>query len=350
MGKIVHRLFIFTAVLLMLGLAGVGINTAQAETLNLKYGGLYPPAHPMSVAVQEWVNKIEKESNGQVKIQIFWAGALYKPKESAMEIAKGVVDAGDFSGAYAPVGFDFEKSMRMVFWGVDDRKLAMKVYRAVEKKFPQVAEEFVKGGIKVLGYASIPPYNVMLAKKQIRKASDFKGLTIKATGDMAKMATLLGAEGINMPMSETYTSLQKNTIDGLFAPYETMKSFRFAEVVKYAVDLNIAAAPAGHWGYCYSKFVKLPKNIQKLFDDNLDWFSNRIEELVYAGTDEGLKLAKENNVVFSKMPRSELNKVYAVVDKTVREKMKELDEKGLEGTKVYNEIRRLIKVYGKGKY
>jgi hypothetical protein len=40
-----------------------------------------------------------------------------------------------------------------------------------------------------------------------------------------------------------------------------------------------------------------------------------------------------------------LDKVYAVVDGTILEQMEDLDSKGLPGTDVYKEIRRLIKVY-----
>lgn len=260
-----------------------------------------------------------------------------------MELAKGVADIGDFSGAYAPMGFDFEKSMRMVFWGVNDRKLARKVYHDIIAKYPQVTEEFTDAGIKVMAYASIPPYQLLLSKKEVKTTADIKGMTIKASGDLAKVATGLGGEGIVMPMSESYTALQKTTIDGVFAPYETMKSFRFAEVVKYALELNIASAPAGHWGFCLKSWEKLPADIQKVFEDNMEWFGEKIEELVFAGEELGLELAKENNVKLISLSPEELEKVYTVVDNEILAQMAELDGKGLPGTDVYKEIRAQIK-------
>ncbi|MCG6911442.1 MAG: TRAP transporter substrate-binding protein DctP [Deltaproteobacteria bacterium] len=325
---------------------GLAAGPSQAsDTIELTYSGLWPPQHPMSVAANLWIKRIEQETNGRVKIKPFWAGALYKPRESALELAKGVADIGDFSGAYAPKGFDFEKSMRMVFYGVNDRRMARRVYHEVNAKFPQLEQEFTDAGIKVMAYASIPPYQLQLAKRPIRKASDFKGMTIKASGDLAKVASALGGEGIVMPMSESYTALQKTTIDGVFAPYETLKSFRFAEVVKYALELNIASAPAGHWGFCLKSWNKLPKDIQKVFEDNVEWFGLKVEELVFANEETGIKLAKENQVEFIKLPPAELEKVYAVVDSTILEQMQKLDDKGLPGTAVYREIRQRIKEY-----
>jgi len=345
MGKLVKRLsLVVLGALIVAGLIfSTGISVVQAADFNLTYGGNWPPTHPMSVATQEWINKIEKETNGRVKIKPFWASALYKPRESAMELGKGVADIGDISGSYAPVGYDFEKSMRMAFWGVEDRILARKVYYAARAKFPQLDEEFTEGNIKVMAYASIPPYQMLLAKKKISSIADFKGLTAKATGDLAKLVNELGGSGINMPMGETYTALQKTTVDAAIAPYETLKTFRFAEVVDYALELNIGAAPAGHWGFNLDSWKKLPKDIQKVFEDNMEWFGNRIEVLVYAGEDLGKDLARANNVQFIKLPASDMDKVYAIVDRTIREQMKALDGKGKPGTAVYEFMRDLIK-------
>jgi TRAP-type C4-dicarboxylate transport system substrate-binding protein len=335
--------------LIVLGLTfGTGGNALEAaDPITLTYGGLWPPTHPMSKAAEAWIEKMEKDTQGRVKIKPFWAGALFRPRQSALELGKGVADIGDFSGAYASKGFDFEKSMRMVFWGVNDRHMARKVYNEVAAKFPQLEKEFTDANIEVMAYASIPPYQALVAKKAVRKVSDFKGLTIKASGDMSKVAKALGGEGIVMPMSESYTALQKGTIDAVFAPFETMKSFRFAEVVKYAVTLNVASAPAGHWGFCLDSWKKLPKDIQKVFLDNVEWFGLKVEEMVFAYEDQGRALAEKHGVEIVKLPPEELNEIYNIVDSTVMEKMKSLDAKGLPGTAVYKEMRSLIEKYSK---
>ncbi len=335
--------------LLVLGLTlGAGVNAVQAaDVINLTYGGVWPPSHPFSVAVMDWIKKIEKDTNGRVKIKPFWAGALYKARDSAMELAKGVADIGGLSGAYAATGYDFEKSMRMAFWGVDDRFLERKIYMEALEKFPQLKREFTDAGIVVMAYGIIPPYHLALAKKPVRKVEDLKGLTLKATGDLSKIPPAFGGDGMIMPMSEVYTALQKNTIDGGFVTDETLKTFRFGEVIDYVVRLNIGAAPAGHWGFCKKVFDKLPKDIQKVFLDNVDWFGNHLEDLVYAQVEVGINFSKEHGVEFIELPPEELNKIYAVCDKIVLEQMALLDKKGLDGTAVYKFMREKIKEYGK---
>ena len=164
-------MMVIVGTLVVLGLAfGTGGKAIEAaDPINLTYGALWPPTHPMSKAKVAWIEKMEKDTQGRVKIKPFWAGALFRPRQSALELGKGVADIGDFSGAYASKGFEFEKSMRMVFWGVNDRHLARKIYHEVAAKFPQLEKEFADANIEVMAYASIPPYQALVAKKAVRK-------------------------------------------------------------------------------------------------------------------------------------------------------------------------------------
>jgi TRAP-type C4-dicarboxylate transport system substrate-binding protein len=312
----------------------------------LTFGGLYPPDHPFSVATQEWIEKIEEETNGQVHITPYWGGALYASKESATELGKGVADIGDFSGAYAATGFDFEKSFRMIFYGVDDRVLARQVYNEVCAEYPELDAEFTNANIKVLAYASVPPYQLVTVDKAVRNVNDFQGLVLKTTGDLGNLAVALGAEGETIGMGDTYVALQKHTIDGGFVTDETLKSFLFAEVVKYYTKLNIAAAPAGHWGMCLDVWNSLPADIQKVFEDNIEWFGERIEELTYAANQPGIDLATEHGVEFITLSPEDLAIVYAACDTVIREEMAALDAKGLPGTAIYEEMRSLIEEHG----
>ncbi|MHB1343605.1 MAG: TRAP transporter substrate-binding protein DctP [Thermoleophilia bacterium] len=320
--------------------------TTTGEPIDLTFAGLWPPDHPFSKATELWIEKINKETNGRVTIEPFWGGALYASQDSATELGQGVADIGDFSGAYAADGFGFEKAMRMAFWGVDDPVLARKVYDEVLAKYPELEQEFTDANIKVMAFAGIPPYQLLTVGTAVRTADDFKGLMIKGSGDLAKLASTLGGEGVGIGMGETYTALQKVTIDGAFAPYETLQSFRFAEVVDYATQLDIGAAPSGHWGMNLDTWNSLPPDVQKVFEDNIEWFGLKCEELLRAQDEAAVELAKQNGVEFIQPSAADVQKVYDFVDTLTREQMTALDAQGLPGTQVYEDIRSLITKYG----
>ncbi len=330
---------------IFLGLIFIASSSWSAEPITLTFGGLWAPNHHFSIATQQWIDKIEKETAGRIKIKPYWARALYSEKDSARELAKGVADIGDYSGAYAASGWDFEKSMRMAFWGVYDKEVVIKVWSEVLAKFRDLEAEHTNAGIKVMAWGPIPPYQ-LIVKKPVRKTEDFKGLIIKVTGDFAKLAPLLGAEGTVIPMGETYLALQKGTVDAAFTPYETLKTFRFAEVVKYATELNIGSAPSGHWGMSMKTWNKLPPDIQRVFEQNIDWFNRKIAELGWEKEEVGKAEGKKYGMEFIKLQKGDLEKIYSFVDRIVRAEMAKLDAKGLSGTTVYEEIRKLIKKYG----
>ena len=315
------------------------------EPIKLNYGGLYAPDHPFSLATVEWIDKINKETNGQVEITPFWGGALYGPRDSATELGKGVAELGDYSGAYAPEGFDFEKSARMMFYGVTDRVLARKVYDEMLAKYPELEAEHTDANIKVMAFANIPAYDLITVKKAVRTVGDFKGLMIKTTGDLGKLVAAFGAEGQTIGMGQTYVALQKNTIDGAIITPEGLKTFLFAEVGNYYTELNIASAPAGHWGMCLDTYNSLPPNVQKVFDDNVEWFGLKIEELNFGQVPAGLALGEAEGVEFINLSPIDLAFVYAAADTILREEMAAIDAKGLPGTKLYNEMRTLISMY-----
>jgi len=315
------------------------------EPVTLSFGGLWPPFHPFSVATMEWIDKVAAETDGLLTIEPFWGGALYGSRDSATELAKGVADCGDYSGAYAPAGFGFEKAMRLSFQGVYEKEVIMQVWDEVLAKFPELETEHTDAGIKVLAWGPIPPYQVVNVGKPIRTVDDFQGQVFKTTGDWAKMVAYLGGEGQTIGMGDTYTALQKNTIDGAFVTYETCKTFKFAEVVDYITVLDIASAPAGHWGMCLDVYNDLPPEFQKVIDDNVDWFGLRVADLTYAADIEGIAELEANGVEFINLSPLDLAFVYAAADTTIREEMAELDAQGLPGTAVYNEICALIKKY-----
>ena len=55
----------------------LGKASAQDPQVTLRFGHWSPPQHPMSsISVPDWVNAVEKASNGSIKIQVFPAAQL----------------------------------------------------------------------------------------------------------------------------------------------------------------------------------------------------------------------------------------------------------------------------------
>jgi TRAP-type C4-dicarboxylate transport system substrate-binding protein len=51
--------------------------TLRIRLSSWRYASQNPPNHPYSIADQNWIAKIEKETNGRVKIKPYWGGTTH---------------------------------------------------------------------------------------------------------------------------------------------------------------------------------------------------------------------------------------------------------------------------------
>ena len=95
-----------------------------------------------------------------------------------------------------------------------------------------------------------------------------KGLKIRSTGLSARIVESLGGVAVAMPQNAAYEALQKGVVEGTFAPMETLKGWKQAEVIKYTTDSRaIGYTTAMYVVMNRGKWEKLPADIQKVFEE-----------------------------------------------------------------------------------
>ena len=105
--------------------------------------------------------------------------------------------------------------------------------------------------------------------------------------------------------------------------------------------------PSPHVAMNLDKYNSLPPDIQKIFDDNIDFYSKTMTEQWDKANKEGKKFAEERGVEFIELPKEEVEKFYAATKKVVLDQAKRLDDMGIPGTKIVNDARALVDQYVK---
>lgn len=311
----------------------------EPEEIVLRYGHFATEGHWLAERTLNWENKITEETNGVVQWENYF-GTLVSPSDTYSEIIEGVVDIGFFSPPYEQSGFEIQKAWTPFFLGADTADIQLAVANDLAEMFPEIAAEFSE--VKILSNGSTSAIYHLLTKQPVYSLADFAGLQLRCRPHDIPVIEALGATAVTMSMFDVYPSLETGVLDGLIGPTEVLKSMNMADLITCQVTLNL---PAGaHWsdGMNWDSWNSLPPDIQQVFEDNFEVWSEENDKWLWQAGEEGIAFAEQLGNTFIELPPEELAKLYELMDSNFRAIMAVLDAKGYNATAIYEEIRRLV--------
>ena len=207
------------------------ISIASAKT-TLRLSNWIPPKHPIAAdMIFPWAEKVEKASNGRIKVNIL-KKALGKPP-AAYDLAKdGIADISWGVHGYTPGRFVVTQLVELPFLGDDAEALSVAYWRT-HQKYLAAANEHT--GVKLLGLMTHGPGHIYNSKRSINMPSDLEGLKIRVGGGVVSdVGKALNIVTMLKPATKSYEILSRGVADGIFFPKESIRSFKLSKVLKYA--------------------------------------------------------------------------------------------------------------------
>lgn len=222
-------------------------NEGSAVTV-LHYATPYGPSHPFSRADQRWIEFVETQSNGRLRIHPSWSGALLSSLHSMIELRHGVVDVGLITPIYVKGGVHLIRTQSGFYSGVHEIEEQVELYRCLASAHPQFQRELE--GLKVLAVQGGSLPGLITRERPVGTLDDLQGLRVRVPGELLNVMRELGADPVNMPMGDVYSALAKGVIDGVVAPKDTFRALHLAEVAAYYTPLAVprGAYPARAMG------------------------------------------------------------------------------------------------------
>lgn len=337
------RISVVIAVLFTIAVSfGVNLSQTHAATINLTYSIFFPATHGQAKAGEAWAKEIEKRTNGQVKINVFYGGTLTPADQCYDGTIKGISDIGMSCFAYTRGRFPVMEVLDLPL-GYPNGKVATRVANDFYRKFKPKELE----GVKVLYIHAHGP-GLLHTKKPVKSLEDLKGMRIRSTGLSAKIVEALGAIPVAMPQGDTYESIQKGVVDGTFGPIEVLKGWKQAEVIKYTTDCHgIGYTTAMFVVMNAKKWSSLPPNIQKVIEEVsnewIDVHGKAWDDLDLEGRKYSLSLG--NQII--PLSKEENARWKAAVKPIINTYVKTAGEKGIAGQSMVKEAESLIRKYSK---
>jgi TRAP-type C4-dicarboxylate transport system substrate-binding protein len=329
-------------------LAAVALPPAHPADVTLRFHQMLPPQATIPAkAIEPWAKKVEKESGGRIKVQLFPSMQLGgRPPELFDQAKDGVVDLVWTVLGYTPGRFPKTEAFELPF----TTGLAEPASKAFQEYVQKNAMDEFKD-VKLIGVHVHGP-GLFHSLSPITKLEDLKGMKVRGGSRVINiMLEQLGATPVGMPVPAVGEALSKGVITATTIPWEVVPALKVQQIAKnstgvsgakglytqtFAVAMNKAA------------YDKLPADLKKVIDANSGMvaaamFGRAMDE----GDKAGLAIAQKagNNIVT--LSPEETARWQRTAAGTRAIWYKEVGEKGIDGPKLAAEAEALVDKYSK---
>ncbi len=266
--------------------------------------------------------EVAKRTGGNFTIKLFYGEQLSKSKQNLDNLSIGAFEAATFCAAYHPGKNAPLNVLDLPFLPLADFGVMRKVHDAVYAH-PASKKALAKWKAHIYMSNILPQYEYMGKGKAPQAVSDFKGKRLRALGGMGAAARLIGATPSTMPASETYTALQRGTVDAIGFPYSyTFAAYKLDEVADWVttnMKLGTVNCPTA---FNTDAYAKLPDQYKKLLEDLKDGAYKAIND-AYVEKDKKNEAkwgASDSRVKMIKIPEDQMTEFRKIAGKPVWDK------------------------------
>ncbi len=335
------------ATLAAIALASAALHAAAAD-FTLRVHQFLPAQAPIpSKAIAPWAQRIEQQSGGRIKVQLFPSMQLGgKPPELFDQAKDGVADVTWTVLGYTPGRFPKAEAFELPFMTSKAEYSSRAFQEYIEKN---AMDEFKD--VKLIAVHTHGP-GWFHSREPIRKLEDLKGMKVRGGSRVINiMLEQLGATPVGLPVPQVGEALSKGVIDATTIPWEVVPSLKVQQIVKNHTGFS------GRLGLYTQTFAlsmnkatyeKMPPDLKKVIDANSGIevaaaFGKVMDEADAAG----LELAKKagNNIIV--LDGTETRRWQRAAAGVRAVWYREVAAKGIDGAKLADDAQNLIGKYDK---
>ena len=262
--------FLFAITVIIGGFLIHGDLVSATEPILVKFnyaGPQSPPSmHPLSQAIALFGKKLEENSQGRFKVEIFWSASLYKDNAEQYKALKAnTIQMCEVSGGRLGNEIPATYLMELPFIFSNMNHVYSFLWGSGKKLFEPL---YLEKGYKLMGFWPYGFQNFVSRKGFLAKPDDFANvkLRIRPSKIVEAQMQALGAKAKAIPYMETYDALKNKVVDGAECPLSVIHAVKWHETGDYITisehSLLFAAMLVNPEFY-----NGLPADLKKIFDD-----------------------------------------------------------------------------------
>ena len=334
------------------GLASLALapSPAAAQEVTLRLHQFLPPvANPVKNFMIPWAEKINKDSKGRIKVQVYPTMQLGgKPEQLLQQVRDGVVDIVWTLPGFTPGVMPKLEIFELPFLHRSTKATVLSLQDYIEKHMQKEFEPYHV--LLVHAHAG----SLFMTRDPINKVEDFQGMKLRSySRTNAWILEALGSVPLQVALPELVPMLNKGTVTGSILPYEIAPAVKMHELTNYFTTLADPQPRLSTAIFTFlmnkAKYNSLPPDLKKVIDDNsgrklAPWAIEIWDRIEVEGEkvmhtkskNKFVQLSAEETAKFKK-------KVQPVFDRFV----KLLDDSGANGKQILADVEALEAKYDK---
>ena len=318
---------------LCFGCAGRDAQATGPAPIVLRYASPYSSMHPFSRADARWIAHVQAASHGRLQIAPHWSGALLSCDHSLIELRHGVADVAVISPIYARGGAHALRTQAGFYAGASSFESQVAVYKCLAREFEALRAEL--RGMEVLAVQGGNLPGIVTRNRPVPDVAALSGLRLRAPAELIEVLKMLGADPVNMPMSDVYSALSKGVIDGVVVAPDALRALHLAEVGRYFATLAIPRGGYPARAISARAMGRLPPDLQALLRASSSaWEAALSDELKRALT-TGEHYGRERGVQFVTWAAAEQQRFEAAYNAAAQRSARLLAARGVDGPAMF---------------
>lgn len=218
----------------------------------------------------EYASQYIKDATcGKFNLKLYYGEQLSKSKENLDSLKVGAIEGAQVCSSYHPGKVRALGVLDLPFLPVKsgDWDTQLKVYDTLWER-DELKTSLGKWNARRYIQLLLPMYEYMGRGEPPKGVEDLKGKRLRALGGMGASAKAMGAVPTTMPASETYTALQRGTVDAIGFPFTyTFNAYKLDEISDWYTS-NLAAGNVN----CFiaarnDAYDKIPAEYKKIMQE-----------------------------------------------------------------------------------
>ena len=327
----------------------IGAQGAAAQDVTLSLHQMLPPqaAVPAQILVP-WIEKIEAESGGRIKIDHYPSMQLGgAPPQLVDQVVDGVADIVWTVVGYTPGRFPSTEVFELPFMVEDARAASCAYWTMYESRMKD--GEF--SDMHVLG-AWVHGPGAFHTNQPVRTPADLQGMKIRGGSRLVnQLLERAGAEPIGMPVPAVSEALSKGVLDGTTIPWEVTAPLKVPELVTNHTEFEGPALYTLTFVMAMNKdsYEAMPDDLRAVVDAH-----SGLSFSVFAGGTQAdadlparAKAVEMGNTIIT-VSETEAAEWQTLVAPIYQEWIADLEGKGIDGQALIDEARGLMSGSCKG--